>query len=121
MKQGKTGTQHGKTQARLALSMAKHRQYRQMMKKAGVKLDSEKQECQFQRQLICGKVRMSQCALYFLNKATNTGTKRDTPVATIEDVPVFVSSLLNQYGSKSKLTWHNGQNTIGQNLAKNWR
>ena len=52
---------------------------------------------------------MSQCALYFFNKATHTETERDTPVATIEDVPVFVSSLLNQYESKSKLTWHNGQ------------
>ena len=31
-----------RNRARLALSLAKHRQYRQMMKKAGVKLDSEK-------------------------------------------------------------------------------
>ena len=98
-----------RNRARLALSMTKHRQYRKMMKKAGVKLDSENQERQFQRELVCGKVRISQCALYFFNKATNTETERDMPVATIEDVPVFVSSLLIQYESKSKLTWHKGQ------------
>ena len=65
-----------------------------------------------ERDLVCGKVRISQCTLYFFNKASNTEKKRDTSVATIGVGPVFVSGLLDQCESKAKLTWHNGNNQL---------
>ena len=42
-----------------------------------------------------------------MKKTTNRGCLKKTPVASIDDLPVLVSNLLNQYQEKEKMTWHN--------------
>ena len=52
---------------------------------------------------------VEQNAMHFLGKKTTTNKDclKKTPAASIDDLPVFVSNLLNQYQEKEKLTWHN--------------
>ena len=45
--------------------------------------------------------------MLFFEKTTNRECLKKTPVTSIDDLPVFVSNLLNQYQEKEKMTWHN--------------
>ena len=94
--------------AKLSLTWKKHRDQRKFLKKSGIVLSTEAEERQFQEKLLCGKISVSQNAVYFYDKITNTETRKVVPVASIKDLPGFVSSLLDQYQQKQLLTWHDG-------------
>ena len=59
------------------------------------------------RKIICANISVEQNAMYFFEKTTNRDCLKKTPVSFIDDLPVFVSNLLNQCQEKKKLTWHN--------------
>ena len=99
--------------AKMLLSWAKHKQNRKFLRKSGVKLPTEKEEQKLMEEVMCGKITTDQSALYFLDRNTNAEVQRDTPIARIENIPLFVENLLEQYQSKDKLTWHN--DTIPEN------
>ena len=94
--------------AKLSLTGKKHHDQRKFLKKAGIVLSTEAEERQFQEKLLCGKISVSQNAVHFYDKITNTETRKVVPVASIEDLPGFVSSLLDQNQQKQLLTWHDG-------------
>ena len=93
-----------KLRARLSLSWTKQRQLRKISKSVGIKIDSEKKERNFQKDLMCANICVEQNAMYFFEKLTNTDFLKNTPVVSISDLPTFVSNLLNQYQEKEKLT-----------------
>ena len=93
--------------AQLALSWAKYRQYRKFLKSLGVRLDSEKRERELQNSVLSGKITVQKKPLHFYDKQTNQASKRETPVAAIENLEHFVSNLLDQYQQTNTLTWHN--------------
>ena len=78
--------------AKLSPTWKKHHDQRKFLKKTGIVLSTEAEERQFQEKLMCGKISVSQNAVYFYEKMTNTETRKTVPVASIEDLPGFVSS-----------------------------
>ena len=72
-----------------------------------MKLGSEQQERQFQTDLMCGNVQTKQASLFFYDKITREKTEKDTPIAIIEDIPLFLLNLPDQYKAKERLTWNN--------------
>ena len=56
---------------------------------------------------MCANICVEQNAMCFFEKTTNRHCLKNTPVASIDNLPVFVSNLLNQYQEKEKMTWHN--------------
>ena len=75
--------------AKLSPTWKKHHDQRKFLKKTGIVLSTETEERQFQEKLMCGKISVSQTAVYFYEKMTNTETRKTVPVASIEDLPGF--------------------------------
>lgn len=92
--------------ARMALSWAKQRKLRQLSKKAGITMACEKKERDYQESLMCGEIKIEERPLTVTDTRSDKEVVKNTPVALIENLPHFVSNLLDQYETQGMLTWH---------------
>ena len=91
----------------LGLSLTKYREHKRLFKSIGVKFASEDKERKQQRKAQCGEVQVELRSLVFLNEEEQKDLTL-TPVASITDVPSFVTNLLDEHDKQDHLTWHDG-------------
>lgn len=87
---------------KLGLSWNKYRKHRKFLKSIGVIVPSEHRERVFQDIVVCGDVKI-------VNKSMESQDKEGrVPVGYIghEDLPCFVSAMLNQYEEANQLSWN---------------
>ena len=68
---------------------------------------------------MCGDIKIKNVALISADKSIHL----TTPVGIIgdDDLPSFVSKLLDQYDEEGRLTWHAWQNNPGgRDMDKDW-
>ena len=102
-----SATQGAALRPMLGLSLTKYREHKKFFKSLGVKFASEEKEKREQIRAQCGEVQVEMRSVVFLNE-DGREELRPTPVASIEDVPSFVSKLLDEYDRQNRLTWHEG-------------
>ena len=56
---------------------------------------------------MCANICVEQNAMYFFEKSSNIDRLKTHTCGIHFGLPVFLSTLLNQYQEKEKLTWHN--------------
>ena len=80
---------------RLGLSWNKHRKQRQFCRSPGIQFDSERAERILEKENMCGDIKIKNVALISADKSIHL----TTPVGIIgdDDLPSFVSKLLDQY------------------------
>ena len=98
----KTSTQ---IRARLLLSWSKQRTLRKIAKQEGIKFPSERKEREFQKKAVLGEVSVKEVAVYFYNKRQDRQIVQKTPMAYVENLPTFVTNLLDSYDKKEMLVW----------------
>ena len=81
---------------------------RRFLTKLGVKQAGERQVRQAQKAASFGTLTIKYKNLQFDNPDTNTKDTHSTPVAYIENLPEFVTELLDKYKAKNMLTSHSG-------------
>ena len=89
----------------LGLSWNRHRRQRQLCRRLGIQLESEKAERDYQKELMCGEIRIKTKRL---KSASDQSATEEVPVAYIgaDDLPSFVSKVLDQFEKENLLTWH---------------
>ena len=97
---------------------------RKLNKKAGITMDCEKKERDFQESLMCGKIWVEEQPLKFTDRSDKQ-IVNDTPVDSIENLPSSVSNLLDQiqYEKKGLLTCHDNRvpaNEIWVKIGPSW-
>ena len=92
----------------LGLSLTKYREHKRFFKSIGVKFASEDKERKQQRKAQCGEVQVELRNLVLLNEEEPKEDLTLTPVASITDVPSFVTNLLDEHDKQHHLTWHDG-------------
>ena len=92
---------------KLGLSLTKYRVQKKFFRSIGVRFASEQKERQQQTEAMCGEIRVERRSLEFWNEDDSTYDLEQTPVATITDIPQYVTELLDQYDKENQLTWHN--------------
>ena len=66
-----------------------------------MKFQGEKKQSQTQKDIQLAEIKTDKKRL-----RNGEGDKIDTPVVSIENLPKFVSNLLDAYEENSRLTWH---------------
>ncbi len=102
-----------KTQAlalriKLGLSVGRHRIQRQILRKLGIHVPSEKTERKKQKQLMCGEIKVERRNMLFVDESKRE-IEVPTPVGFISDIPQLMTDLLEQNHQHGQLTWHEGQ------------
>ena len=87
----------------LGQSWNKHRKERPLYGSLGVEFESEKAERHLQNEITCGKIKVKRKKILCADKRTAT-----EPVGYVgdDDLPSFVSKLLDQFQEENLLTWH---------------
>ena len=87
----------------LGQSWNKHRKERLFYRSLGVEFESEKAERNLQNEIMCGKIKVKRKKILCADKRTAT-----EPVGYVgdDDLPSFVSKLLDQFQEENLLTWH---------------
>ena len=88
--------------AALGLSWTQHRKQKRILKRIGVRIESEKKQRQVQKDVRCGSVTIERKHLF-----RGDDTQAEMPVAYIDDIPQFVRNLLAQLEENNKLSRHN--------------
>ena len=89
---------------KLGLSLTKYRVQKKFFRSIGVRFASEQKERQQQTEAMCGEIRVERRSLEFWNEDDSTYDLEQTPVATITDIPQYVTELLDQYDKENQLT-----------------
>ena len=103
-----SATQGTAIRSQLGLSLYTYRQYKQILRKYGVKFASEKKETRQQVKARCGKVKVAMRSLNFFHEMQQKEELVQTPVASIEDISDYVTKLLDEHERQGNLTWHDG-------------
>ena len=90
--------------AALGLSWTQHRKQKRMLKRIGVRVESEKKQRQVQKDVWCRSVTIERKHLF-----RGDDTRAEMPVAYIDDIPQFVRNLLAQLEENNKLSRHNDE------------
>ena len=77
---------------------------RQFCRSLGIQFDSERAERSLEKEIMCGDIKIKNVTL----KSADKSAHLPTPVGVTgdDDLPVFVSKLLDQYEEEGLLSWH---------------
>ena len=85
----------------IGLSWTQHRKKTKFLRKNWREVLGWKKQSQTQKDLQLAEIKTDKKRL-----RNGEGDKIDTPVVSIENLPKFVSNLLDAYEENSRLTWH---------------
>lgn len=92
----------------LGLSLTKYREHKRFFKSIGVKFASEDKERKQQRKAQCGEVQVELRSLVLWNEEKPKEDVTLTLVASIRDVPSFVTNLSDEHVKQDHLTRQDG-------------
>ena len=92
---------------KLGLSLTKYRVQKKIFRSIGVRFASEQKKRQQQTEAMCGEIRVERRSLECWNEDDSTYDLEQTPVATITDIPQYVTELHDQCDKENQQTWHN--------------
>lgn len=103
-----TAKQGAAIRAKLCLSLSKYRLHKQFYRRLGVTFESESKERKEQLKAQGAEVEGDMRTLEVWNETERKMELVPTPCAGIQDIPSYVTKLLDEYDNQGRLTWHDG-------------